>query len=109
MSNPFTHVKYLWKDEEAAKLTPAQRLHYRSNRLGDDLTLTNTGGGNTSSKVMEKDPLTGKPVEWIQESGAPRGDRYFAIYNPPVVNRQLGIRKSALGWNRLDTPQAIVS
>ncbi len=44
--------------------------------------------------------LTGKPVEWIQESGAPRGDRYFAIYNPPVVNRQLGIRKSALGSAR---------
>jgi len=44
--------------------------------------------------------LTGKPVEWIQESGAPRGERYFAIYNPPVVNRQLGIRKSALGSAR---------
>ena len=44
--------------------------------------------------------LTGKAVEWIQESGAPRGDRYFAIYNPPVVNRQLGIRKSALGSAR---------
>ena len=44
--------------------------------------------------------LTGKPVEWIQENGAPRGERYFAIYNPPVVNRQLGIRKSALGSAR---------
>ena len=33
----------------------------------------------------------------VDESGAPRGERYFAIYNPPVVNRQLGIRKSALG------------
>ena len=44
--------------------------------------------------------LTGKPVEWIQESGAPRGERYFASHNPPVVNRQLGIRKSALGSAR---------
>jgi len=30
----------------------------------------------------------------------PRGERYFAIYNPPVVNRQLGIRKSALNSAR---------
>jgi rhamnulose-1-phosphate aldolase/alcohol dehydrogenase len=72
MNDPrFKHVQYLWKDEDAAKLSPAERLVYRSNRLGDDLTLTNTGGGNTSSKVMEKDPLTGKPVEvlWIKGSG----------------------------------------
>jgi DEAD/DEAH box helicase domain-containing protein len=49
--------------------------------------------------------LTGKPVEWIQEGGAPRGDRYFAIYNPPVVNRQLGIRNSAreFDWRRFET------
>jgi DEAD/DEAH box helicase domain-containing protein len=34
------------------------------------------------------------------DNGAPRGERYFAIYNPPVVNRQLGIRRSALGCAR---------
>ncbi len=67
----FKHVTYLWKDEEANKLSGADRLVYRSNRLGDDLTLTNTGGGNTSSKLMEKDPLTGAEVEvlWIKGSG----------------------------------------
>jgi len=71
MNKPLAHVQHLWKDEDVAKLTPAERLVYRSNRLGDDLTLTNTGGGNTSSKVMETDPLTGKPVEvlWIKGSG----------------------------------------
>jgi len=36
----------------------------------------------------------------VDRSGAPRGERYFAIYNPPVVNRQLGIRKSALNTAR---------
>ncbi|MCU0241908.1 MAG: DEAD/DEAH box helicase, partial [Vicinamibacteria bacterium] len=36
----------------------------------------------------------------VDRSGAPRGERYFAIYNPPVVNRQLGIRKSALNCAR---------
>ncbi|HEY3121393.1 MAG TPA: DEAD/DEAH box helicase [Vicinamibacteria bacterium] len=44
--------------------------------------------------------LTGRPMTVIDESGAPRGERYFAIYNPPVVNRQLGIRRSALGCAR---------
>ena len=44
--------------------------------------------------------LIGKPMTLIDRSGAPRGERYFAIYNPPVVNRQLGIRKSALACAR---------
>src|SRR5215472_4092520 len=67
----FKHVKYLWKDEEAEKLKGVDRLVYRSNKLGEDLTLTNTGGGNTSSKLTERDPLTGEDVEilWIKGSG----------------------------------------
>src|SRR5215475_9002235 len=67
----FKHVKYLWKDEEAEKLKGVDRLVYRSNKLGEDLTLTNTGGGNTSSKLSEQDPLTGQDVEvlWIKGSG----------------------------------------
>jgi rhamnulose-1-phosphate aldolase/alcohol dehydrogenase len=67
----FKHVKYLWRDEEAEKLKGVDRLVYRSNKLGEDLTLTNTGGGNTSSKLMERDPLTAQEVEvlWIKGSG----------------------------------------
>src|SRR5215470_5910626 len=53
----FKHVKHLWLDEDAAALGPVDRLVYRSNKLGEDLTLTNTGGGNTSSKLIERDPL----------------------------------------------------
>ncbi len=44
--------------------------------------------------------LTGRQMTAIVESGAPRGEKYFAIYNPPVVNRQLGIRKSSLNAAR---------
>jgi rhamnulose-1-phosphate aldolase/alcohol dehydrogenase len=64
-------VEYLWNDEEAGSLSGVDRLVYRSNKLGDDLTLTNTGGGNTSSKLLEKDPLTGEDVEvlWVKGSG----------------------------------------
>jgi rhamnulose-1-phosphate aldolase/alcohol dehydrogenase len=67
----FKHVKYLWQDEVADKLGPVDRLVYRSNKLGEDLTLTNTGGGNTSSKLEERDPLTSEPalVLWIKGSG----------------------------------------
>ncbi len=67
----YKYVKYLWQDEVANKLAPVDRLVYRSNKLGEDLTLTNTGGGNTSSKVSEKDPLTGEAVEvlWVKGSG----------------------------------------
>jgi rhamnulose-1-phosphate aldolase/alcohol dehydrogenase len=67
----FKYVKYLWRDEEADKLSGADRLVYRSNKLGEDLTLTNTGGGNTSSKLSEIDPLTEQPVEvlWLKGSG----------------------------------------
>jgi rhamnose utilization protein RhaD (predicted bifunctional aldolase and dehydrogenase) len=66
-----SQVKSRWRDEEAAPLAGLDRLVYRSNKLGEDLTLTNTGGGNTSSKLMEKDPLTGAEVEvlWVKGSG----------------------------------------
>jgi rhamnulose-1-phosphate aldolase/alcohol dehydrogenase len=67
----FDHVNYLWREKEANRLEGLDRLVYRSNKLGEDLTLTNTGGGNTSSKLIENDPLTGESVEvlWIKGSG----------------------------------------
>jgi rhamnulose-1-phosphate aldolase/alcohol dehydrogenase len=67
----FEYVQHLWRDDEAEQLAGVDRLVYRSNKLGEDLTLTNTGGGNTSSKLMEMDPLTEQPVEvlWLKGSG----------------------------------------
>jgi len=67
----FAFVRYLWQDEVANQLSEIDRLVYRSNKLGEDLTLTNTGGGNTSSKLSERDPLTGASVEvlWVKGSG----------------------------------------
>lgn len=40
--------------------------------------------------------LTGRPMTLINENGAPAGKKHIMFYNPPVVNRQLGIRKSSL-------------
>jgi len=71
IKNRFEYVQDLWRDEEVEQLSGVDRLVYRSNKLGEDLTLTNTGGGNTSSKLMETDPLNGQPVEvlWLKGSG----------------------------------------
>ena len=70
MSN-YTHVNYSWDDAKAAALDPVGRLVYRSNILGSDQRITNTGGGNTSSKLTGKDPITGQDVEvlWVKGSG----------------------------------------
>jgi rhamnulose-1-phosphate aldolase/alcohol dehydrogenase len=64
-------VDYLWDDAKAAALDPVERLIYRSNLLGSDQRITNTGGGNTSSKLQQTDPLTGEKVEvlWVKGSG----------------------------------------
>lgn len=74
---PFRHVSYLWDETRAAELAHDQvgLLVYRSNLLGADLRLTNYGGGNTSCKTTEKDPLTGQPVEvmWVKGSGGDLG------------------------------------
>jgi len=64
-----------WSDKEAAGTTPAELLGYRSNLLGADLVVTNFGGGNTSAKLQERDPLTGQAVEvlWVKGSGGDLG------------------------------------
>lgn len=70
-ASEYRHVRYAWDDTKAATLDPVARLVYRSNILGADQRITNTGGGNTSSKVAERDPLTGESVDvlWVKGSG----------------------------------------
>ncbi|MCL5273096.1 MAG: class II aldolase/adducin family protein, partial [Gammaproteobacteria bacterium] len=73
----FKHVSYLWDEAKASTLAGDEvaLLIYRSNLLGADLRLTNYGGGNTSCKTIEKDPLTGEEVEvmWVKGSGGDIG------------------------------------
>lgn len=73
----FNHVNYLWDDTHAARLGDDQvaLFLYRSNILGQDLRITNYGGGNTSYKTLEKDPLTNAEVEvmWVKGSGGDIG------------------------------------
>ncbi|WP_192349273.1 bifunctional aldolase/short-chain dehydrogenase [Algoriphagus sp. Y33] len=73
----FKHVSYLWDDAVASRLEGKEvdLLIYRSNILGADLRITNYGGGNTSCKTYESDPLTNEQVEvmWVKGSGGDIG------------------------------------
>ncbi|MBN3522003.1 class II aldolase/adducin family protein, partial [Algoriphagus lutimaris] len=73
----FKYVSFLWDDKKVAALegNEVDLLIYRSNILGADLRITNYGGGNTSCKTFEKDPLTKESVEimWVKGSGGDIG------------------------------------
>jgi rhamnulose-1-phosphate aldolase/alcohol dehydrogenase len=75
-----------WDDAVAAGMSEAEQLLYRSNLLGSDKRITNYGGGNTSAKVMERDPLTGANAEvlWVKGSGGDVGtmklDGFATLY-----------------------------
>ncbi|MGO8766969.1 MAG: bifunctional rhamnulose-1-phosphate aldolase/short-chain dehydrogenase [Limisphaerales bacterium] len=92
----FQYANNLWDDAVAAKLSPVELLVYRSNCLGADQRVTNTGGGNTSSKLTEKDPLTGEPIEvlWVKGSGGDlrtaKPENFSSLYQ----SRLLGLQKT---------------
>ena len=68
-------IENRWDDAHAARLSPAELLLYRSNLLGGDKRITNFGGGNTSAKIREKDPLKGVETDvlWVKGSGGDLG------------------------------------
>lgn len=77
LTKKFNYVDYLWDNDKAKSLGDDQvaLFLYRSNILGTDLRITNYGGGNTSCKTIEKDPLTNENVEvmWVKGSGGDIG------------------------------------
>ena len=81
-----SRLQNLWDDARASSMTEPEKLLYRSNLLGSDKRITNYGGGNTSAKVIERDPLTGQPVEvlWVKGSGGDVGsirmDGFATLY-----------------------------
>lgn len=90
----YRFVNYLWDDAKAASLDPVERLVYRSNILGSDQRITNTGGGNTSSKIVKKDPLTGEDVEvlWVKGSGGDlrtsKKENFSSLYQEKLLSLQ---------------------
>jgi rhamnulose-1-phosphate aldolase/alcohol dehydrogenase len=92
-ATPFAIPANRWNDAEAATKSPAELLLYRSNLLGNDLTVTNFGGGNTSAKLIEIDPLTGDPVEvlWVKGSGGDIGSMKLHGFSTLYQDKLLGL------------------
>jgi rhamnulose-1-phosphate aldolase/alcohol dehydrogenase len=90
----YKFVNYLWDDAVVSKLDPVGRLIYRSNLLGSDQRITNTGGGNTSAKIKEKDPLTGQETEvlWVKGSGGDlrtsKRENFSSLYQQKLLDLQ---------------------
>ena len=102
----FKHVNYLWNESKAEELAGDEvaLLIYRSNLLGADLRLTNYGGGNTSCKTIEKDPLTGEDTEvmWIKGSGGDLGSLTRSGLAGLYVNRLRSLKNVYRGVEHED-------
>jgi rhamnulose-1-phosphate aldolase/alcohol dehydrogenase len=85
-SNTSQRLENKWVAAHAKSMSEPEKLLYRSNLLGSDKRITNYGGGNTSAKVMQKDPLTGSEasVLWVKGSGGDVGsikmDGFSTLY-----------------------------
>lgn len=86
MTTASTRLVSLWDDAKAEGMSEPEKLLYRSNLLGSDKRVTNYGGGNTSCKCQEVDPLTGGEAEvlWVKGSGGDVGtikmDGFATLY-----------------------------
>ena len=88
----------------AATLDEPELLRYRSNLLGSDLRITNFAGGNTSSKIMQIDPLTGEPVEvlWVKGSGGDLGSIKRTGFATLYQDKLLALERSYKGVDTED-------
>jgi rhamnulose-1-phosphate aldolase/alcohol dehydrogenase len=88
-------IENRWDDARAAKLSPSELLLYRSNLLGSDKRITNFGGGNTSAKIKEKDPLTGQDVDvlWVKGSGGDLGTMKLDGFSTLYMEKFLALEK----------------
>ena len=87
------YLRSRW-DDAAAPSDPVERLVYRSNLLGEDARITNTGGGNTSSKIEADDPITGErtTVLYVKGSGGDlrtaRRENFASLYQDQLLKLQ---------------------
>lgn len=107
----YHHVSYLWDEAKAMTLEQDEvaLFLYRSNLLGADLRLTNYGGGNTSVKIIDKDPITGAsvPVMWIKGSGGDIGTLKKSGCAALYMDRLLALEKVYPGLDREDEMVAL--
>jgi rhamnose utilization protein RhaD (predicted bifunctional aldolase and dehydrogenase)/NAD(P)-dependent dehydrogenase (short-subunit alcohol dehydrogenase family) len=88
-----------WDEAVASRLDPPELLRYRSNLLGSDLRITNFGGGNTSSKLDQVDPVDGqtKKVLWVKGSGGDLGSIKRAGFATLYLDKLLALEKAYRG------------
>ena len=103
-SNTLKFLEDRWDEAVASKLDGPELLRYRSNLLGSDLRLTNFGGGNTSSKLEEVDPLDGqkKQVLWVKGSGGDLGSIKRAGFATLYLDKVLSLSSVYQGVERED-------
>ncbi|MEO0654527.1 MAG: class II aldolase/adducin family protein, partial [Pseudomonadota bacterium] len=87
-------LENLWDDGAATGMSEPEKLLYRSNLLGSDKRITNYGGGNTSAKVIERDPLTGDEVEvlWVKGSGGDIGSIKMDGFATLYLDKLIGLK-----------------
>jgi rhamnulose-1-phosphate aldolase/alcohol dehydrogenase len=100
----FKYLQDAWVDADTDGMDEPELLRYRSNLLGRDLRLTNFGGGNTSAKVREIDPVTGEPVEvlWVKGSGGDLGTIKRDGFSTLYVERLNALKERYRGPDRED-------
>ncbi len=88
-------LENLWDASAAKGKSEPELLLYRSNLLGSDKRITNYGGGNTSVKVAESDPIGGKPVEvlWVKGSGGDVGTIEMDGFSTLYMDKLLSLKK----------------
>lgn len=98
-----------WDEALAATLDGPELLRYRSNLLGSDLRITNFGGGNTSSKLDEKDPIGGgtSKVLWVKGSGGDLGSIKRAGFATLYLDRLLSLEAQYKGVAEEDAMVAL--
>ncbi len=102
-----TTLRYLedrWNDSIARTLDEPELLRYRSNLLGSDLRITNFGGGNTSSKIRQKDPLDASEtsVLWVKGSGGDLGSIKRSGFATLYLDKLLRLAERYRGVERED-------
>ncbi len=94
MNKTHSHVTRHWNPADPVAPDTIEELVHRSNCLGADQRITNTGGGNTSSKILETDPLTGEKVEvlWVKGSGGDlrtsKKENFSSLYQSKLLDLQ---------------------
>ena len=73
-----------------------RRLQRVAAFYGRDVTFITTSATISNPQELAEN-LLGRPVCLVDDNGAPAGPRHFFFYNPPLIDRALGIRRSGLG------------